>query len=74
MPHCARVLRLLVVAAGLLSACGAAPLICGAGAALAFDGASQRCCRVCGRGKACGDSCIARDKTCTRGRGCACDG
>ncbi|WP_152629551.1 hypothetical protein [Haliangium ochraceum] len=32
------------------------------------------CCRVCSRGKACGDSCIARNRTCRRGPGCACDG
>jgi len=32
------------------------------------------CCKVCTRGKACGDTCIARDKTCHVGPGCACDG
>jgi hypothetical protein len=32
------------------------------------------CCKVCSAGKACGDSCIARDKTCHKGKGCACDG
>jgi len=32
------------------------------------------CCRVCSVGKACGDSCIARDKICHKGKGCACDG
>jgi hypothetical protein len=32
------------------------------------------CCKVCSKGKACGDSCIARDKTCHKGKGCACDG
>jgi hypothetical protein len=36
--------------------------------------ASERCCKVCHKGKACGDSCIARDKTCHKGKGCACDG
>lgn len=36
--------------------------------------ASERCCKVCSKGKACGDSCIARDKTCHKGKGCACDG
>jgi hypothetical protein len=30
------------------------------------------CCRVCGEGKPCGDSCIARWKTCHKGEGCAC--
>lgn len=31
------------------------------------------CCRICGQGIACGKSCIARDKTCRVGRGCACN-
>jgi hypothetical protein len=29
---------------------------------------------VCSKGKACGDSCIAQDKACHKGKGCACDG
>ena len=32
------------------------------------------CCRICTRGKPCGDSCIARNKVCRRGSGCACSG
>lgn len=32
-----------------------------------------RCCKVCSKGKACGNSCISRDKTCHKGKGCACD-
>lgn len=35
---------------------------------------ASRCCKVCKKGKACGNSCIARSKTCHKGRGCACDG
>lgn len=35
---------------------------------------SRSCCRVCTTGKACGNSCIARWKTCRVGAGCACDG
>lgn len=35
---------------------------------------STPCCRVCKRGKACGDSCIAKNLTCHKGRGCACNG
>lgn len=31
------------------------------------------CCRVCSRGKACGDSCISRSSTCRKSPGCACD-
>ncbi|MBN9886580.1 hypothetical protein [Salipiger abyssi] len=32
------------------------------------------CCKICRKGKACGDSCISRDKNCRKGAGCACDG
>lgn len=32
------------------------------------------CCRVCSKGKACGNSCINRSRTCHQPRGCACDG
>ncbi len=35
---------------------------------------SAKCCKICRKGKACGDSCIARSKTCNKGKGCACDG
>ena len=31
------------------------------------------CCRTCTTGKACGNSCISRDKQCHQPRGCACD-
>lgn len=41
---------------------------------LTGDELSSRCCKVCKKGKACGNSCIARSKTCHKGRGCACDG
>lgn len=34
---------------------------------------AQACCKTCRKGKACGNSCIARDKTCRKGPGCACD-
>jgi hypothetical protein len=36
--------------------------------------AEQGCCKICSRGKACGNTCISRDKECHVGRGCACDG
>jgi hypothetical protein len=45
---------------------------CGGAAAAAAGG--YACCKVCRAGKACGDSCISRDKTCHKGKGCACDG
>jgi hypothetical protein len=35
---------------------------------------AQACCKICRKGKACGDGCIARVKVCTKGPGCACDG
>lgn len=35
---------------------------------------SRTCCKICSKGKACGDSCIARNKTCRKGPGCACNG
>lgn len=35
---------------------------------------SGSCCRVCRKGKACGNTCIAASKTCHVGPGCACDG
>lgn len=41
---------------------------------LAGDELASACCKVCKKGKACGNSCISRSKTCHKGRGCACDG
>ena len=35
---------------------------------------STGCCKICRKGKACGNSCIARNKTCRKGPGCACNG
>jgi len=34
---------------------------------------SSYCCKVCSKGKACGDSCISRDKECHTPPGCACN-
>ena len=31
------------------------------------------CCKHCKKGKACGESCISRNKTCHTPPGCACD-
>lgn len=31
------------------------------------------CCKICRAGKACGDSCISRNKVCRKGKGCACN-
>ena len=33
-----------------------------------------KCCKTCRSGKACGDSCISKSKTCRAGPGCACNG
>lgn len=37
-------------------------------------GRSSGCCKICRTGKACGNTCIARWKTCHVGPGCACNG
>ena len=43
---------------------------------VATGGALQMaaCCKICRKGKACGNSCISRSKKCTKPPGCACDG
>jgi micrococcal nuclease len=35
---------------------------------------SRQCCKICRKGKACGDSCIPRSYTCRQPPGCACNG
>ena len=35
--------------------------------------AQKICCKVCRKGKACGNSCIRRAYTCRKSQGCACD-
>ncbi len=35
---------------------------------------TAQCCKICRKGKACGNSCIKRSYTCTKPPGCACDG
>jgi hypothetical protein len=39
-----------------------------------FEAEPMACCKVCKKGKACGNSCIAREKNCHQPPGCACDG
>lgn len=34
----------------------------------------SKCCKTCIKGCACGNSCISCSYTCTKPRGCACDG
>ena len=38
------------------------------------DPARMACCKICKKGKACGDSCIKRSYTCHQPPGCACNG
>ena len=38
------------------------------------EACAEKCCKICTKGKACGDSCIAAGETCTKGAGCACNG
>jgi hypothetical protein len=61
-----RVLRIIAFLVVPLIASATAPMLsaCGAGAF----------CKVCSEGKACGDTCIAKNETCTKGTGCACNG
>lgn len=35
---------------------------------------NSSCCKICSKGKACGDSCIASTYECYQPKGCACDG
>lgn len=35
---------------------------------------TRTCCKICRTGKACGNSCISRSKTCRKKAGCACNG
>ena len=35
---------------------------------------SRECCKICRKGKACGNSCISRSYTCRQPPGCACNG
>ena len=32
----------------------------------------KECCRVCKKGKACGNGCISQERQCTKAPGCAC--
>ena len=41
--------------------------------ALQGCGGGGDCCKVCTKGKTCGDTCIALNQTCTAGAGCACN-
>ena len=34
----------------------------------------KQCCRVCKKGKPCGNGCISQERKCTKEPGCACSG
>ena len=38
------------------------------------DSSIKACCKICKKGKACGDSCISKKYICRKPPGCACDG
>src|ERR1700716_2379268 len=40
----------------------------------AVHSTAAACCKICSVGKACGNTCISRNKTCYVGQGCACGG
>ena len=60
------------VAVGALLLAGLTPVV--ADVPMCGTAFAQSCCKTCRKGKACGDSCIARHLNCTRGAGCACNG
>jgi hypothetical protein len=65
--------RLLAATAILLATVTAPVCFIGEPRAEASDVVPAACCKVCSKGKACGNSCIARNKQCHKPRGCACD-
>lgn len=40
---------------------------------LEINDSSIECCKICKKGKACGDSCINKAYVCSRPKGCACN-
>ena len=63
--------RFFLLPLALCSLLSAAPILSGC------DGgptSSSKCCKVCTTGKACGDTCIAKNLTCHTAGGCACNG
>lgn len=62
-------MKLILSLAALLALAGVPSDIAGCGAAEA----RLFCCKKCKKSKACGDTCIAKDRNCTKPPGCACD-
>jgi len=56
------------LALAALTPISAASPLCAANA----EGAG--CCKTCKKGKACGDTCIAKNASCSKPKGCACNG
>jgi hypothetical protein len=71
-PPMLRRLRAALPLSAVLVLASSAPLVTACDVSPTGPGTS--CCRVCKEGKACGDSCIARNRTCTKAAGCACNG
>lgn len=46
----------------------------GGDAPLCGTAMAQTCCKICKKGKACGDTCIAESSRCSKPSGCACNG
>ena len=75
---CARVIGLVLATAtaSLGSAYDPAATIGGTASERATGAAPaspMACCKICTKGKACGNSCIHQSYTCHKGRGCACN-
>ena len=66
-------LRLLAVILCTLLVTAGTP-VCGSTFFGSQIAAQTRCCKFCKQGKACGDSCIAKNKKCSKAKGCACNG
>lgn len=64
-----RILRIASLAIPLVLTAAAAPVL-----ACSDSTGPDGCCKVCRDGKACGDSCISKTDSCTKGPGCACNG
>lgn len=64
MSYLLKALRVLTLSAPLVVS-ASVPLIQGCG--------GDDCCKHCDTGKACGDTCIASNATCTIVGGCACN-
>lgn len=68
------VMALGIILANATASCASTPAPDPSSATMLAANDDQPCCKVCRKGKACGNSCIARDKQCHQPPGCACDG